>query len=213
VTPEEIDNLDWNKGGGLLPAIVQDAGTGTILMTGYVNREAVQLMLERREVTLYSRTRRRLWVKGETSGNRVAVERLVADCDRDALLVLGRPGGPVCHTGAQTCFVEAAPDASSLAFLATLEQIVAERLATPPAGSYTVKLVAGGMRRMAQKVAEEGLEVALAASASETELISETADLLFHLIVLLKTRGLGLAKVASVLASRHAERRAAHCAD
>jgi phosphoribosyl-ATP pyrophosphohydrolase/phosphoribosyl-AMP cyclohydrolase len=209
VTPEDIDDLDWNKGGGLLPAIVQDAGNGTVLMTGYVNREAMQLMLERREVTLYSRTRQRLWVKGETSGNRIVVERLVADCDRDALLVLGHPSGPVCHTGAQTCFLETAPDASSLAFLATLEQVVAERLANPRAGSYTAKLVAGGVRRIAQKVAEEGLEVALAASASETELISETADLLFHLIVLLKTRGLSLARAASVLASRHTERQAA----
>ena len=104
MTPEDIGGLDWSKGGGLLPAIVQDAGSGTVLMTGCVNPEALRVMLERREVVLYSRTRRRLWVKGETSGHRIRVDRIVSDCDRDALLVLGRPSGPVCHTGERTCF-------------------------------------------------------------------------------------------------------------
>jgi phosphoribosyl-ATP pyrophosphohydrolase/phosphoribosyl-AMP cyclohydrolase len=175
-------------------------------MTAYVNREALRLTLERREVVVYSRTRKQLWVKGETSGNRILVERVVADCDRDALLVLGRPTGPVCHTGSRTCFSEIQGEADWLGFLSTLEDIVAERLAKPNPESYTAQLVASGLRRIAQKVAEEGLEVALAASAAKSELTSEAADLLFHLVVLLKTRGLGLAEVAHVLASRHAQR-------
>ena len=208
MTPEDIGGLDWSKGGGLLPAIVQDAGSGTVLMTGCVNPEALRVMLERREVVLYSRTRRRLWVKGETSGHRIRVDRIVSDCDRDALLVLGRPSGPVCHTGERTCFADSEPEASPLAFLATLEQVVTARLVTPRAGSYTAVLIASGLRRIGQKVAEEGLEVALAASAPEAELISEAADLLFHLIVLFRTRRLSLAQVVRALASRHAERQA-----
>ena len=206
MTPDEIDSLDWKKGDGLLPAIVQDAGSGTVLMTGFVSAEALRLMLERREVVLFSRTRQRLWVKGETSGHRISVERIVPDCDRDALLVLGRPSGPACHTGEQTCFEDSEPQAASLAFLATLEQIITERLVAPRAGSYTAKLAASGLRRIAQKVAEEGLEVALASNCPEAELISEAADLLFHLIVLLRTRHLGLAQVVNALDSRHAER-------
>ena len=200
------DDLAWAKGQGLLPAIIQHADSGTVLMTGYVNREALALMLERREVVLYSRSRGRLWVKGETSGQRIAVERIVPDCDRDALLVLGRPVGPVCHTGAAGCFAEAEPAAAKLAFLAELESIVAKRLLEPRPGSYTAALAAEGTRRIAQKVGEEAVEVALAASESQEELLSETADLLYHLMVLLKARGLALADIARALHSRHEER-------
>lgn len=203
MTAEEIEGLDWGKGNGLLPAIIQDAGTGVVLMTGYVNKEALALMNDRREVVLWSRTRQRLWLKGEISGNRIAVERIVADCDRDAVLVLGRASGPSCHTGAVSCFEQAAPEVASLAFIATLEQVVSERLTTPRAGSYTAELLASGLRRIAQKVGEEALEVALAASAPTNELISESADLLFHLVVLLRARGLGFKDVASALESRH----------
>lgn len=201
--------LAWDKGQGLLPAIVQHADAGTVLMTGYVNREALALMLERRELVLYSRSRGRLWVKGETSGNRVAVERIVPDCDRDALLVLGRPSGPVCHTGARACFEDAEPRAANVGFLAELESIVAGRLAAPVAGSYTAALAAEGTRRIAQKVGEEGVEVALAASGPAEELVSEAADLLFHLVVLLKSRGLELSDVARALRARHDAREAA----
>ena len=197
------DELAWEKGRGLLPAIVQHADSGTVLMTGYVNREALALMLERREVVLYSRSRGRLWVKGETSGHRIAVERIVSDCDQDALLVLGRPAGVVCHTGAATCFADAEPAAARLAFLTQLESLVAERLVEPRPGSYTSALAAEGTRRIAQKVGEEALEVALAASASKEELVSETADLLFHLLVLLKARGLELSDIARALRVRH----------
>jgi phosphoribosyl-ATP pyrophosphohydrolase/phosphoribosyl-AMP cyclohydrolase len=206
MTPEEIEGLDWAKGNGLLPAIIQDAGTGVVLMTGYVNKAALTSMQERQEVVLWSRTRQCLWLKGETSGNRIGVEQIVADCDRDAVLVLGRPRGPACHTGSATCFPAVAPDVAALAFLATLEQVVATRLNTPLASSYTSQLVAGGLRRIAQKVGEEGVEVALAAGAPEDELVSESADLLFHLIVLLKSRNLGLPDVARVLESRHLDR-------
>lgn len=204
--PEDIESLEWAKGQGLLPVIVQHADNGTVLMTAYVNREALRLMLERHEVVLYSRSRQKLWVKGETSGNRVVVDRVVTDCDRDALLVFGRPTGPACHTGAQSCFEGAPPEAAGIAFLRTLERIVADRLADPSAGSYTASLAAAGIRRIAQKVAEEGLELALAASASDVELIAEAADLLFHMVVLLKTRDVGLAQVARELETRHAER-------
>lgn len=203
MNPDDVDGLDWDKGQGLLPAIIQHAGTGTVLMTGYVNREALRLMLQRREVVLYSRTRARLWVKGETSGHRICVERVVTDCDRDALLVLGRPAGPVCHTGADTCFSGTQPDAARLAFLADLERTVAQRLCCPTAQSYTAALVAQGVRRVAQKVGEEAVEVVLAAGASEAELTAEAADLIFHLIVLLKARNLSLRDVVSVLDSRH----------
>ena len=204
MTPHE---LAWDKGQGLLPAIVQHADSGTVLMTGYVNREALALMLERREVVLYSRSRGRLWLKGETSGHRIAVERVVHDCDQDALLVLGRPDGPVCHTGAAACFPDAQPAVASLAFLTELERIVAARLVAPRSGSYTAALMAGGVRRIAQKVGEEAIEVALAANGTPEELVSEAADLLFHLIVLLKARDLELSHVARALRVRHEERR------
>jgi phosphoribosyl-ATP pyrophosphohydrolase/phosphoribosyl-AMP cyclohydrolase len=199
--------LAWDKGQGLLPAIVQHADSGTVLMTGCVNREALALMLERREVVLYSRSRGRLWLKGETSGHRIAVERVVHDCDQDALLVLGRPNGPVCHTGAAACFPDAEPAAASLAFLTELERIVAARLVAPRSGSYTAALMAGGVRRIGQKVGEEAIEVALAAGGAREELVSEAADLLFHLMVLLKARGLELSDVARALRVRHEERR------
>ncbi len=206
MSPACIEGLDWAKGNGLLPAIIQDAGTGVVLMTGFVNREALVAMEERREVVLWSRTRQCLWLKGETSGNRIAVERIVADCDRDAILVLGRPGGPACHTGAGSCFPEGTPQVASLAFLATLEQIIDARLQAPPPGSYTAELVASGMRRLAQKVGEEGLEVALAAAASQDELVNESADLVFHLMVLLRARNVGLSQVTRMLESRHRAR-------
>jgi phosphoribosyl-AMP cyclohydrolase / phosphoribosyl-ATP pyrophosphohydrolase len=206
MTLEEIEGLDWAKGDGLLPVIIQDAETGVVLMTGYVNKEALNLTQQRQEVVLWSRTRKCLWVKGDTSGNLIAVEKIVADCDGDALLVLGRPKGPTCHTGSTSCFPEAIPDAAGLAFLKSLENIVTNRLSDPRPESYTSALVASGIRRIAQKVGEEGLEVALAASGTHDELTSESADLLFHLLVLLRSRGIHLADVASLLAVRHSTR-------
>ncbi len=202
MTRDDIPGLDWDKGGGLLPVIVQDALSGQVLMTGFVNRAALEAMFTDGEVTLFSRTRQRLWRKGETSGNRIAVESIASDCDRDALLVLGRPSGPACHTGAPSCFDAALPQAAGIAFLAELERTITQRIATPVPGSYTAALVADGPRRMAQKVGEEAVEVVIASSSSDAELLSESADLLFHLMVLLRSRGLGLAQLARELAGR-----------
>ncbi len=205
----EVAALDWQKGAGLLPAIVQHAGSGVVLMLGFMNREALERTLRERRVTFFSRTRGRLWTKGETSGNSIAVEAVTADCDRDTLLVLGRPAGPVCHTGAADCF-HGQPHAlaTELAFLSRLEEIIAARIADQPDASYTAKLHAQGPSRIAQKVGEEGLEVALAAvGADDAAVISESADLLFHLLLLLKSRDRSLLDVVHELESRHAAKR------
>jgi len=206
--PGLADTLDWAKGAGLLPAIVQHAVSGTILMLGFMNREALELTLRERRVTFYSRTRARLWSKGETSGNTIEVDSVTTDCDRDALLVLGRPNGPVCHTGAAECFAgQPRTAAGALAFLGQLESIIAQRIAEQPDDSYTAQLHARGLSRMAQKVGEEALEVALAAVGGEDgALVGESADLLFHLLVLLKSRNHSLGEVVRELELRHAAR-------
>ncbi len=208
MTPADIDALDWAKGGGLLPAIVQDARSGAVLMLGFMNRDALAATLERRRVTFYSRTRQTLWTKGETSGNFVDVDSVTMDCDRDTLLVIGRPQGPVCHTGAPDCFPgHPRTVATELAFLERLETIIAARIADAPEQSYTAKLHARGPMRMAQKVGEEGLEVALAAvGGDDAAVVSESADLVFHLLLLLKSRGLALRDVVRELEQRHAAR-------
>ena len=205
---EDIGTLDWDKGQGLLPAVVQDACTGAVLMLGFMNREALRATLASRRVTFFSRTRQSLWTKGETSGNFLDVASVSADCDSDTLLVLASPAGPVCHTGAPTCFPEAAAtEAGKLSFLAQLEAIVADRIARSPEGSYTAELFAQGPGRLAQKVGEEGVEVALAAvSADDSTVIGETADLVYHVVLLLRQRGLALSDVAAELALRHAGR-------
>jgi phosphoribosyl-ATP pyrophosphohydrolase/phosphoribosyl-AMP cyclohydrolase len=208
LTASEADALAWSKGDGLLPAIVQDADTGAVLMLAYMNREALGETLARGRVVFYSRSRQQLWEKGETSGNTLDLVDLVADCDSDALLVTARPKGPTCHRNTATCFGDgAALPEDSLRFLGKLEAVIAQRLADAPEGSYTAKLFARGTKRMAQKVGEEGVEVALAAMAGDdAELVSESADLLFHLTLLLKSRGLSLAQVADELAARHRSR-------
>jgi len=206
----DLQALDFGKGDGLLPAIVQHADTGTVLTLGYMNRDAVHATLTRGKLVFFSRSKGRLWEKGETSGNHIAVERVAADCDRDALLVLGYPAGPTCHTGASTCFSDVEAPAAQLGFLVTLQRIVAERLNKPSDGSYTASLVKQGSSRVAQKVGEEALEVALAASGPTDELLSEAADLVFHLIVLLKARGLTLADVTRTLEVRHEMRDGVH---
>jgi phosphoribosyl-ATP pyrophosphohydrolase/phosphoribosyl-AMP cyclohydrolase len=205
---EDVGTLDWDKGDGLLPAIVQDAATGAVLMLGFMNREALRETLCKGRVTFFSRTRQTLWTKGETSGNFLDVESVSGDCDADSLLVLARPAGPVCHTGAPTCFPLAeATAAGRLAFLARLESVVADRIARSPEGSYTAELFAQGPGRIAQKVGEEGVEVALAAvGTDDAKVIGEAADLLYHLVLLLRQRGLSLADVTAELALRHAGR-------
>jgi phosphoribosyl-AMP cyclohydrolase / phosphoribosyl-ATP pyrophosphohydrolase len=205
---EQVDLLDWDKGGGLLPAIVQDSRTAAVLMLGYMNREALRLTLHERRVTFYSRSKNRLWTKGETSKNYLRVISVGADCDNDALLITASPDGPTCHKGASSCFGDdVATDATDLAFLGRLEAIIAQRIADKPEGSYTARIWSEGPTRMAQKVGEEGVEVALAAATQNDErLISESADLLFHLALLLKSRNLSLAAAVKELERRHAAR-------
>lgn len=205
---EEIPKLAWDKGDGLLPAIVQDANSGAVLMLGYMNREALRDTLSEGRVVFYSRSRRRLWLKGESSGHFLDVVSVSADCDDDTLLVQAEPRGPVCHKGTPTCFAgQAATAAGELAFLARLESVIAQRLAEQPSGSYTAKLYAEGPSRIAQKVGEEGVELALAAvSGDDGKVVAETADLIYHLLLLMKSRGLSLARVVAELESRHQNR-------
>lgn len=206
---EDIAALDFDKCGGLLPAIVQHARTGAVLMLGYMSREALRETLLRRRVVFFSRSRRKLWEKGETSGHTLALAEVRTDCDRDTLLVTALPSGPVCHLGTGTCFGDtaAAPAADKLGFLADLESVIEQRIAERPEGSYTARLYAQGPKRIAQKVGEEGLEVALAAVTETDEaLLGEAADLLYHLLLLLKSRGLRLEDAIAQLQSRHAAR-------
>jgi phosphoribosyl-AMP cyclohydrolase / phosphoribosyl-ATP pyrophosphohydrolase len=200
-----LDSLDWRKGDGLLPAIVQDSCTGQVLMLGFMNEESLRKTLELRRVTFFSRTKQRLWTKGETSNNHLNVVAIAADCDNDSILITATPDGPTCHNGTRSCFGEdIAPDAAGVAFLAKLESVIAKRVEERPEGSYTAKLWADGVTRMAQKVGEEGVEVALAAVTQDIDrLIGESADLLFHLALLLKSRGLSLADAVRELEHRH----------
>jgi phosphoribosyl-ATP pyrophosphohydrolase/phosphoribosyl-AMP cyclohydrolase len=203
-----LERLDWDKGGGLLPAVVQDARTGRVLMVGYMNPESLRRTLEGRRVTFYSRSREALWTKGESSGHYLHVVDVSADCDADTVLVLANPTGPTCHKGTETCFDDARePDASRISFLASLEATIARRIAEKPEGSYTARLYASGVGRVAQKVGEEGVETALAAvTRDDAELLGECADLLYHLLVLLKARNLSLEQLVGELASRHASK-------
>ena len=208
MTLDDVGTLDWDKGGGLLPAIVQHARTGRVLMLGYMNDAALRQTLSGGRVVFYSRSRVTLWTKGETSGNHLNVVDVSTDCDCDALLVLADPIGPTCHKGTESCFADAMPsDAQRLGFLALLENIIANRIADQPESSYTAKLYAKGTGRIAQKVGEEGVETALAAVSRDDEgLVSECADLLFHLMVLLKSRELTLERIVEELKARHASK-------
>ena len=200
--------LNWGKGDGLIPAIVQDATTGQVLMLGYMDREALQVTVKTGNVTFFSRSKGRLWTKGESSGHFLRFVSVVPDCDDDALLVLANPIGPTCHEGTQSCFGDTvSTKAQQLSFLAKLEDVIAQRIADKPEGSYTARIWAQGPSRMAQKVGEEGVEVALAAVTQEDErLLSESADLLFHLSLLLKNRSLSLGNVVKELEQRHASK-------
>ncbi|MDR6841071.1 bifunctional phosphoribosyl-AMP cyclohydrolase/phosphoribosyl-ATP diphosphatase HisIE [Pseudoxanthomonas sacheonensis] len=196
---DDLQTLDWAKGDGLLPAIVQDAGNLRVLMLGYMNAEALAATQSSGHVTFYSRSKQRLWKKGETSGHVLELVSLQADCDNDTLLVLARPQGPTCHLQRDSCF----PEAPS-SFLADLDALVAQRGRDRPAGSYTTALFEEGVRRIAQKVGEEGVETALAAVAQDdAALLGESADLVFHLLVLLRARGLSLQDVSALLRDRH----------
>lgn len=206
ITPGlDADRLVWDKQDGLLPAIVQDAANGRVLMLGYMNRDALAATLSTRQVCFFSRSRQRLWTKGESSGHVLQLVSLEADCDGDTLLVQARPQGPTCHLGRASCFAAAPAAEASADFLSQLDALVQQRERERPAGSYTTRLFDSGVRRIAQKVGEEGVETSLAAvSQDDAALLDESADLLFHLLVLLRARGLGLADVSAVLQRRHA---------
>ena len=197
-------SLDWDKGDGLLPAIVQDAVDGSVLMLGYMNREALARTLAEGKVTFFSRSRQQLWQKGETSGNVLELVAVSADCDRDTLRVQARPSGPTCHLGTRTCFAGDSETRRAPGFLGELEDVIRSRLDDAPEGSYVASLAARGRQRMAQKIGEEGVETALALSAGDAEaLLDESADLLFHLMVALLSEGLSLHEVIARLEARH----------
>ena len=199
-----LNELDFDKGGGLLPAIVQHAGNSSVLMLGYMNREALVATLAMRRVAFFSRSRGRLWEKGETSGNSLELAEIRTDCDRDALLIRAWPSGPVCHTGSPACFLTPEVEGDAVAFLRTLQGVIGERVEKRPEGSYVASLVSKGLNRIAQKVGEEGLETALAGvGGTDAQVVEEAADLLFHILVLLKARGLSLEAVSKELKSRH----------
>lgn len=198
------EQVDFEKGGGLAPAIVQHALTGEVLMLGYMNAEALQVTQEKGLVTFWSRSKNRLWTKGETSGDVLRLAGLAADCDRDTVLVQAVPEGPTCHLGTRSCFGDYPGPA--LSFLGELSAIVDKRSEADPEKSYTARLMASGINKIAQKVGEEGVETALAGvSEDRTALTGEAADLVFHLLVLLKARGLSLSDVAGELKRRHAK--------
>ena len=200
-SPDWLD-ADWGKGNGLLPAIIQDVRTGQILMLGYMNREAAEATLDSGHVTFFSRSKQRLWTKGETSGNRLGFVSAALDCDRDTILVQAMPAGPACHTGARTCFTDdLAPGAG---FLGQLDSLIAQRRADMPEGSYTTSLFKAGKARVAQKVGEEGVELALARMKDDREeMANEAADLLYHLMVLLADADMSLEDAVAVLRARH----------
>ena len=202
----DTSRLDWSKGEGLLPAIVQHWLSGEVLMLGYMNAEALAETQRSGHVTFYSRSKQRLWTKGEASGHVLDLKSVRIDCDADTLLIQADPHGPTCHEGTSSCFGTGDDVRPPLGFLAELDALVAQRHADRPEGSYTTKLFDGGIRRIAQKVGEEGVETALAAVAQgDEELLGEAADLVFHLTVTLRARGLSLADVAKVLVARHRE--------
>ena len=195
-----IDSLKFDAA-GLITTVVQHAHSGEVLMVAWMNRDALALSLQRQRLVFWSRSRQQLWEKGETSGNTLTLVSLTADCDHDTLLARALPAGPVCHTGSATCFGEAG---SGVGFLANLQHIIARRASESPESSYTAKLLAAGTQRVAQKVGEEGVELALAATTNDRQkIIDESADLFYHTLVLLRAKDVSLEEVTARLAERH----------
>jgi len=195
--------LNFDKNNGLIPAVIQDSKTKQVLMLGYMNQQALEVTRKSGNVTFYSRSKQRLWTKGETSGNFLKLDSLKADCDGDTLLIKAQPLGPTCHLGTDTCFGSENIE-NEIQFLQELQKIIGNRKRTAPEGSYTASLFASGINRIAQKVGEEAVEVVIEAKESNTQkLKEETADLLFHLLVLLEHKEVSLAEVVDVLKSRH----------
>lgn len=201
LTEQQRAQLDWAKTDGLLPVVVQHAVSGEVLMLGYMNQEALSVTEQTGKVTFWSRTKQRLWTKGESSGHFLNLVSLTPDCDNDTLLALVNPVGPTCHKGTTSCFAGAQPQ---WLFLHQLEQLIASRKDADPKSSYTASLYASGTKRIAQKVGEEGVETALAATVQDKfELKNEASDLMYHLLVLLQDQGLSLGDVIGNLEERH----------
>jgi phosphoribosyl-AMP cyclohydrolase / phosphoribosyl-ATP pyrophosphohydrolase len=193
-------DIDFNKGNGLVPAIIQDNNTLQVLMLGYMNEEAFKKTRDESKVTFFSRSKKRLWTKGETSGNFLIVKEITIDCDNDTLLIKVNPSGPVCHTGRKSCFGEE----TGKGFIYELEQIVGQRIDNNVSESYTNKLFRKGINKVAQKVGEEAVELVIESKDDNQELFkNEAADLLYHLLILFKTKGIKFADIEDVLLNRH----------
>lgn len=202
----DIDSLDFAKGDGLIPAIIQDAESFQVLMLGYMNKEALQKTLNEERVTFFSRSKQRLWTKGETSGNYLDVVDLQQDCDDDTLLVLAKPHGPTYHTGEQSCFYKKDfKSETKLNFLNSLENLIISRKEQMPEGSYTTSLFEDGIDKIAQKVGEEAVETVIEAKNKDHSLVDEVSDLIYHLLVLLVAKGVPLQSIISNLEKRHGE--------
>ncbi len=202
VNQDNIDALAWEKMDNLVPAIIQHAATGAVLMQGYMNQASLAATLETGKATFFSRSKQALWVKGETSGNYLEVKQVLTDCDNDSLLIACEPIGPSCHLGTESCFPE--QKLTQQNFLSQLEQVIQQRKGDDPKESYTAHLFSRGTTKMAQKVGEEGVEVALAAVAETKEdLLGECADLFYHTLVLLADQEIELSEVMAVLQERH----------
>ena len=198
------ERINWDKVDGLVPAIVQDFQSSQVLMMGYMNQDALAKTGETGQVTFFSRTKQRLWTKGETSGNVLHLVNMQLDCDNDTLLVKVNPIGPTCHLGNTTCWDVDPQEESQMVWLHQLEQLLAARKSADPDSSYTANLYSRGTKRISQKVGEEGVEVALAAtSGDKAELVCESADLIYHLLVLLQDQGLSMNDVVNKLKGRH----------
>lgn len=199
-----IARIDWQKVSGLIPVIIQDFESSQVLMLGYMNQEALIQSQQTGKVTFYSRSKQRLWTKGESSGHYLHWINAALDCDQDTLLIKVKPQGPTCHTGATSCWDGDQQAETQWVWLHQLEQLLAARKSADPSSSYTASLYASGTKRIAQKVGEEGVEVALAAAVNDhQELISESADLVYHLLVLLQQQGLSFSQVIDRLKERH----------
>ena len=197
-----MDTVDFEKGQGLVPAIVQDAGTGKVLMLGYMNKISLEKTLEDKKVCFFSRSRQGLWTKGESSGNFLHLVDIFLDCDADTLLIKARPEGPTCHTGAETCFKE--ENIGNLAFIVQLAATIRNRKQNPSEGSYTTSLFKKGINKIAQKVGEEAVELVIEAKDDDREKFkNECADLIYHLLVLLEQKEISLTEVVDVLIQRH----------
>lgn len=192
-------NIDFEKGNGLVPAVVQDTNTHQVLMLGYMNEEAYKATLESGKVTFYSRSKERLWMKGESSGNELILDEIRVDCDKDTLLVKAKPKGPTCHTGAHTCFFEE----TSKGFLYKLESTISERIVSQSDDSYTSKMFRKGINKMAQKVGEEAVELVIEAKDDNMDLFeNEAADLMYHFLLLLRAKNTNLENIERVLEER-----------